>query len=97
MIDITQVIRENNYRLTLTQVELAYGNTGIILAGVFEMKIGTTNTLHCHVAFEFADSVPAQKASAWLNATHIKDGGFGFPERVDVIFDDDGFVFDIEG
>ena len=97
MIDITQIIRQNNYRLTLIDVELFYGQNGIILMGISEMKIGDTVSLRCRVAWELSDSIAAQKAGSWLSATHIKDGGFGFPERVDVIFDDDGFVFDIEG
>ena len=97
MIDITQAIRENNRRLTLTHVELGYGDKGIILTGICFMKVGTINSLHCRLAWELEDSIAAQKAFSWLSATHIKDGGFGFPERVDVIFDDEGFVFDIEG
>ena len=97
MIDITQSIRQNNYRLSLTDIQLSHGNTGIILAGITEMKVGDTNALRVQLAWEFENDVPAQKAFSWLSATYIKDGGFGFPERVDVIFDKDGFVFDIEG
>ena len=98
MIDITQSIRANNYRLTLTHVELGYGDNGIILTGIVFMKIGNTNNLHCRLAWELeSGTIAGQKAFQWLGATHIKDGGFGFPERVDVILNDDGFVFDIEG
>ena len=97
MIDITQAIRNNNYRLTLTQVEIGHGDRGVILTGVAEMMIGSANALQCRLAWQFEEGIPAQKAHSWLTATYIKDGGFGFPERVDIIFDDEGFVFDLVG
>ena len=62
LIDIRQAIRENNYRLSLSPVQLCYGDEGIILLGITEMKIGGTVSLRCQVAWEFEDGIPAQKS-----------------------------------
>lgn len=94
--DITQAIQANHYRLTLANIDIRYDNDGVLLTGIAQIE-AFGRPIPSLFQFLLKEDIPAAKASDWLSATYIKDGGFGFPTRVDVIFSEDGSIFDIEG
>ena len=96
MIDITQAIQVNNNRLELSPININYHNHGMLLSGGVQITIyGHKHVFEYHAVL-VADSIAGRKAFELKGLTDIKDGGFGLPQSVVLIFDQDGFVVDIE-
>ena len=97
MIDITQHLRENNMRITIKHVNIQYANDGMLIQGYLTLR-AFGQLIHQPTVFLLDDdSVAGRKAFELKRLTDIKDGGYGFPAEVDLIFDTSGNVVDLEG
>ena len=96
MLDITLSVQANNNRFSIFDTRLYYDNDGIILQGVLPLKI-SNHTLSIPFSLLITDGVPMSKCLAWLGAAHTKNSGVGYPDRIDIVFDETSNIFDLIG
>ena len=96
-LDITESVKSNDNIINITAPSIHNLNEGIAVEGVIRTKI---YDIHYAIPFNlvFSDETKcAQILFNFLQLTYIKDGGFGFPDNIDIVFNDLGEPIDIIG
>lgn len=96
MIDINLENPFENNRIKLDNISIQYCNGGMILDGCAVFRVNG-NPTNFHFVKIFYNCDIARKLNDFLGYTFIKNGGYGLPRTLNLVFDHDGCVIDIEG
>ena len=95
-IDITQTVKLNGNKITLYNTKLSQDMDGIILSGIMPIKINE-QTFKFQFNLFISDGRPMTKAMKWIGNTYTKDSGLGYPEKIEIVFDETGNIVDLLG
>ena len=97
VLDFTASVKNNNNTLSIDSPIIHSINGGMIIEGVIQIKIYDF-LYNMPFSLGFVDGTRCGNILfALLSLTDIKDGGYGFPSEIQVVFDDKGEACDIIG
>ena len=93
MLDITDLVIANDYRIPATGISVEYHKNGVVFQCHIPARIHIMD-FAVRIGFLLTNGTPMHKALQWLYALD-DDKDFPLPEHVTLCFDDDGYLIDI--